>query len=120
MAPSTVGTFLRTFTFGHVRQLEAVLSRTLADAWGLGAGPGDAPLVVDLDSTICEVHGKQKQGAAYACVELTIRDLKEGAVPTGEGTPPTVRSAAIPRCGVLPERVTCRRTARSHRRRRTP
>ena len=65
MAPSTVGTFLRTFTFGHVRQLEAVLSRTLARAWGLGAGPGDEPLVVDLDSTICEVHGKQKQGAAY-------------------------------------------------------
>ena len=64
-APSTVGTFLRTFTFGHVRQLEAVLSRTLARAWGLGAGPGEAPLVVDLDSTICEVHGKQKQGAAY-------------------------------------------------------
>ena len=65
MAPSTVGTFLRTFTFGHVRQLEAVASRTLARAWALGAGPGKAPLVVDLDSTICEVHGKQKQGAAY-------------------------------------------------------
>ncbi len=65
MAPSTVGTLRRTFTFGHVRQLEAVLSRTLARAWGLGAGPGDKPLVVDPDSTICEVHGKQKQGAAY-------------------------------------------------------
>ncbi len=65
MAPSTVGTLRRSFTFGHVRQLEAVLSRTLARAWGLGAGPGEAPLVVDLDSTICEVHGKQKQGAAY-------------------------------------------------------
>ena len=65
MAPSTVGTLRRTFTFGHVRQLEAVLSRTLARAWQLGAGPGRAPLVVDVDSTICEVHGKQKQGAAY-------------------------------------------------------
>ena len=65
MAPSTVGSFLRTFTFGHVRQLEAVLSRTLARAWALGAGPGRAPLTVDLDSTVCEVHGKQKQGAAY-------------------------------------------------------
>ena len=63
--PSTVGSFLRTFTFGHVRQLEAVASRTLARAWALGAGPGKAPLVVDVDSTICEVHGKQKQGAAY-------------------------------------------------------
>lgn len=65
MAPSTVGTFLRTFTFGHVRQLDAVLSRTLARAWHLGAGPANGALVVDLDSTICEVHGKQKQGAAY-------------------------------------------------------
>ncbi|MEM9614503.1 MAG: IS1380 family transposase [Actinomycetota bacterium] len=64
-APSTVGTFLRSFTFGHIRQLDAVLSRTLARAWYLGAGPGADPLVIDLDSTICEVHGKQKQGAAY-------------------------------------------------------
>ena len=65
MAPSTIGTFLRSFTFGHVRQLDAVLSRTLARAWSLGAGPHDQPLVIDLDSTICEVHGKKKQGAAY-------------------------------------------------------
>lgn len=64
-APSTVGTFLRSFTFGHLRQLDAVLARTLARAWRLGAGPGTAPLVIDLDSTICEVHGHQKQGAAY-------------------------------------------------------
>ena len=66
MAPSTIGTFLRSFTFGHLRQLDAVLSRALARAWKLGAGPdsGEA-VVVDLDSTICEVHGKQKQGAAY-------------------------------------------------------
>jgi hypothetical protein len=64
-APSTVGTWLRSFTFGHVRQLDAVLSRTLARAWKLGAGPGAGPLVVDLDSTICEVHGHHKAGAAY-------------------------------------------------------
>ena len=65
MAPSTVGTFLRSFTFGHVRQLDAVLSRTLARAWNVGAGPGGGALTVDLDSTICEVHGKKKHGAAY-------------------------------------------------------
>ncbi len=84
-APSTVGTFLRTFTFGHIRQLEAVLSRTLARAWGLGAGPGKAPLVVDLDSTICEVHGKQKQGAAYGCTkELGYHPLLATRADTGE------------------------------------
>ncbi len=65
MAPSTIGTFLPTFTFGHVRQLDAVASRTLARAWEAGAGPGDSRLVVDLDSTICEVHGKKKQAAGY-------------------------------------------------------
>jgi hypothetical protein len=65
MAASTIGTFLRSFTFGHVRQLDAVLSRTLERAWSAGAGPGDQRLVIDLDSTICEVHGKHKQGAAY-------------------------------------------------------
>ena len=66
MAPSTVGSFLRTFTFGHARQLEAVLARTLARAWGLGAGPDRASLTVDLDSTICEVHGKQNKAPRTA------------------------------------------------------
>jgi len=64
MAPSTLGTFLRAFTFGHVRQLEAVVSEALRRAWSLGAGP-QGRLVIDLDSTICEVSGKAKQGAAY-------------------------------------------------------
>ena len=65
MAPSTLGTFLRAFTFGHVRQLDAVIGETLRRAWQLGAGPDSERLVVDVDSTICEVVGKQKQGAGY-------------------------------------------------------
>ncbi len=65
MAPSTLGTFLRAFTFGHLRQLDRVLAETLRRAWALGAGPGAEPCVVDLDSTICEVSGKNKQGAGY-------------------------------------------------------
>ena len=40
MAPSTLGTFLRSFTFGHVRQLDAVFAEALRRAWSLGAGPG--------------------------------------------------------------------------------
>ena len=64
-APSTLGTFLRAFTFGHVRQLEAVVGETLRRAWSMGAGPGAGRLVVDVDSTICEVAGKAKAGAAY-------------------------------------------------------
>ena len=64
-APSTVGTFLRAFTFGHVRQLDKVLSETLARAWQAGAGPGDQRLVVDVDSFVGEVYGYGKQGAGY-------------------------------------------------------
>jgi hypothetical protein len=65
MAPSTLGTFLRAFTFGHVRQLDRVLGELLGRAWRAGAGPGPQRLVVDVDSFIQEVHGKQKQGASY-------------------------------------------------------
>ena len=65
MAPSTLGTFLRAFTFGHVRQLDAVIAETIRRAWSLGAGPGSTAMTIDMDSTICEVHGKVKQGATY-------------------------------------------------------
>jgi hypothetical protein len=65
VAPSTLGTFLRAFTFGHVRQLDRVLDQTLRRAWAAGAGPGDGRLVVDLDSFVGEVHGYGKQGACF-------------------------------------------------------
>ena len=64
-APSTLGTFLRSFTFGHIRQLDRVIGEAIGRAWSADAGPGDRPVTVDLDSTIWEVHGKAKQGAAY-------------------------------------------------------
>jgi Transposase DDE domain group 1 len=64
-APSTLGTFLRAFTFGHVRQLDRVLGESLERAWRAGAGPGDGRLVVDVDSFVGEVHGYQKQGACF-------------------------------------------------------
>jgi hypothetical protein len=70
MAPSTLGTFLRAFTFGHVRQLEAVVGKALERAWTLGAGPATQRLVIDVDSTICEVVGKLKQGAAYGYTKV--------------------------------------------------
>jgi hypothetical protein len=64
-APSTLGTFLRAFTFGHVRQLDRVLAEALKRAWAAGAGPGAGRLVVDVDSFIGEVHGYAKQGAGF-------------------------------------------------------
>ena len=66
MAPSTLGTFLRSFTWGHICQLSKALGLLQTRMWSLpGAGPGDRPLIIDVDSTICEVHGKKKEGAAY-------------------------------------------------------
>ncbi len=65
MAPSTLGTFLRAFSFGHVRQLDRVLGEALARAWSAGAGPGSRRLVIDIDSFVGEVHGYQKQGAGF-------------------------------------------------------
>jgi hypothetical protein len=65
MAPSTLGTFLRSFSFGHVRQLDRVLAELLKRAWSAGAGPGKGRLVIDVDSFIGEVHGYLKQGAAF-------------------------------------------------------
>lgn len=69
-APSTLGTFLRAFTFGHVRQLDALLGQALERAWTAGAGPGDGRLVVDVDSFVGEVCGRLKQGAAYGYTRL--------------------------------------------------
>jgi hypothetical protein len=64
-APSTLGTFLRAFTFGHVRQLDRLLGETLTRAWRAGAGRGEGRLVVDVDSFIGEVHGYKKQGVGF-------------------------------------------------------
>ena len=69
-APSTLGTFLRAFTFGHVRQLDALLGQALERAWHAGAGPGEGRLVIDVDSFVGEVCGRLKQGAAYGYTRL--------------------------------------------------
>jgi hypothetical protein len=66
-APSTLGSFLRSFTFGHVRQLDAVACRVLA---GLAAATPlltgiDGDVLVDVDDSIIEVHGYTKQGAGF-------------------------------------------------------
>jgi Transposase DDE domain group 1 len=69
-APSTLGTFLRAFTFGHVGQLQALLGEALVHARRAGAGPGDGRLVIDVDSFLGEVYGRLKQGAAYGYTKV--------------------------------------------------
>ena len=61
-AASTVGTFLRAFTSGHARQLDAVIEEMFQRAWALGARPNDQVIKVDLDASLIETFGLQKQG----------------------------------------------------------
>ena len=101
-APSTLGTFLRSFRWGHVRQLDRVSRELLAQAWAAGAGPGDKPLTIDLDSTICETYGLAKEGArrhgytgqrgyhpllavAAGTGEVLMARLREGRANTARG-----------------------------------
>ena len=62
-APSILGTFLRSFRWDHIHQLDREIWEVLARAWAARAGPGDDPLTIDLDSTVCETYGLAKEGA---------------------------------------------------------
>ena len=114
MAPSTVGTFLRSFTWGHVRQLEKVLTISLRRAWRLGAGPPKKGMTIDLDSTICGVSGKAKGGASYGYTkELCYHPLLAFRADTGEVVGARLREGASQRGVVHFARETIRRVRRA-------
>ena len=95
-APSTLGSFLRTFTFGHVRQLDAVAARFLA---GLtqrspllpipaAASQGAARwALLDVDDTVVEVHGYAKQGAGFGYNKLRGLNALIGTLATSRSAP---------------------------------
>jgi hypothetical protein len=88
-APSTLGSFLREFTFGHVRQLDAVASRLLtrlAEYTPVVDGI-DGPVMVDLDDTIIEVHGYAKQGSGYGYSGIRGLNALIATVTTEHGAP---------------------------------
>jgi Transposase DDE domain group 1 len=88
-APSTLGSFLREFSFGHVRQLDAVASRLMAGLHArtpLLAGI-DGPVMVDLDDTIIEVHGYAKQGSGYGYSGVRGLNALIATVTTCDGAP---------------------------------
>ena len=110
-APSTLGTFLRSFRWGHVRQLDRVSRELLARVWKAGAGPGDAPFTIDIDSTICETYGLAKEGArhhgytgvrgyhpllavAAGTGEVLMSRLREGRAITARGAAQTLELEA--------------------------
>ena len=99
-APSTVGTFLRSFTWGHVRQLDRATGEILARAWRAGGGPGEAPVTVDVDSTVCGVAGKAKAGAAYGHTgQLGYHPLVATRAETGEVLHSRLRGGSSQRGG---------------------
>ncbi len=88
-APSTMGTFLRAFTFGHVRQLDAVAARFLTRLAGhtpLLPGAGQV-CFVDVDDTIRETHGYAKQGAGYGYSGVKGLNVLLGVVSTPLAAP---------------------------------
>ena len=85
-APSTIGTWLRSFNWAAVRMLDAVSRETLARAWAAGLGPDlDADLTIDVDSTICQTYGTQKQGAKFGYTKVRgYHPLVASLADTGE------------------------------------
>jgi hypothetical protein len=83
-APSTIGTLLREFTFGHARQLESVLRehlRALCERVDLLPGAGQR-VFVDIDSLLRPVYGHAKQGASYGHTKVAGKQvLRKGLSP---------------------------------------
>jgi hypothetical protein len=77
-APSTVGTLLREFTFGHARQLESVLREHLAALCGrvdLLPDAAQQPVFIDIDSLLRPVYGHAKQGASYGHTKIAGKQI---------------------------------------------
>ena len=89
-APSTLGTFLRSFTFGHVRQLDAVAARLLARLAAPARRCCPAPTqvaYVDIDDTVRETHGYAKQGAGFGYSGVKGLNALLGVVSTPTAAP---------------------------------
>lgn len=96
-APSTLGTFLRAFTHGHVQQLDAVGGRLLAGLAarvpGLIAGSGRGGVAfIDVDDTVREVHGYAKQGAAFGYSGVRGLNLQLATISTPLAAPVIARA----------------------------
>jgi hypothetical protein len=97
-APSTLGTFLRSFTHGHVQQLDAVGGRLLARLAGrvpsviAGGDTADGVAFIDVDDTIREVHGYAKQAAAYGYTRVRGLNIQLATVSTPLAAPVIARA----------------------------
>ena len=96
-APSTIGTLLREFTFGHARQLDAVLGEhlgALCERVDLLTG-ADQRVFIDIDSLLRPVYGHAKQGASYGHTKIAGKQvLRKGLSPLTT-TISTAKSAPV-------------------------
>ena len=108
-APSTIGVFLRGFTFGHVRQLDAVAARLLVNLThevpGLLAG-SDGPVFLDVDDTVKAVYGAGKQGAQHGYTRVKGLNAQLATLSTTAAAPVIVaarlrRGAAVSAHGAV-------------------
>ena len=88
-APSTLGSFLRSFTHGHVKQLHAVARRLLPRlaAHTLLLPGADQVAYVDIDDTIRGTHGYAKQGTGYGYSKVKGLNALLGVVSTPLAAP---------------------------------
>jgi hypothetical protein len=89
-APSTLGTFLRGFTFGHVRQLDAVAARALIGLAGevpALLGGADATVMLDIDDTVKAVFGAAKQGAEHGYTRVKGLNAQLATISTDKAAP---------------------------------
>ena len=93
VAPSTAGSFLRSFTFGHVRQLDKAAELALVRAWSVAA-PSVAEMTLDLDSTVCEVCEGQARRRVRPHQVLGYHPLVAVRSDTGE-VPLSASAAAL-------------------------
>lgn len=93
-APSTLGTFLRAFTFGHVRQLDAVAARFISSLVGIAPiiGVADPVAYLDIDDTIRSTHGYAKEGAGYGYSGVKGLNALLGTISTASSAPVIVAS----------------------------
>jgi hypothetical protein len=93
-APSTLGSFLRAFTFGHVRQLDAVAARFLRELTARtralpGLDGSDGTVLVDVDDSVVQVHGHAKQGAGFGYSGVRGLNMLLATVSTASSTAST-------------------------------
>lgn len=99
-APSTLGTFLRSFTHGHALQLGGINRRLLAGMSSvLPSLLGKGMVLVDLDDTIRQTHGYQKQAAAYGYNNTKGLNAMITAISTAK-TAPLITTAGLRRGNV--------------------